>query len=334
MSSASTSTPERFPALPMSLPYFLGCPSWNEPAWRGTFYPRRPASRRLPWATTAASSTPSRAIPLSTPAPTPKPCARWAQTMPAGFRFCAKFPRDISHEGDLRGRLEAAGDFLELLAPLGVSVSPLWLQLSAGFGPERLGELAAWLDAFAERRLAVEVRHPAFFAKGEEERPLNRLLRERGVERICLDSRALFGCRSDDPAVLHAQSKKPRVPIRPAAFSDTPQVRFIGGPDLPANRGRSPCALGRQGGRLDRAGPDALRIPPYPGQPPCRPAGPALPCPAAPAPAGFAGAVRADPGPGSGATGPALSTAPNCAWRRAGEGANLLLPVRPRSPPP
>ncbi|WP_239501322.1 DUF72 domain-containing protein, partial [Streptococcus pneumoniae] len=66
--------------------------------------------------------------------------------MPAGFRFCAKFPRDISHEGDLRERLEAAGDFLELLAPLGERVSPLWLQLSAAFTPQRLGELLYFLD--------------------------------------------------------------------------------------------------------------------------------------------------------------------------------------------
>lgn len=84
--------------------------------------------------------------------------------------------------------------------------------------------------------MAVEVRHRAFFARGEEERQLNRLLRDRGVERICLDSRALFACMSTDHAVLHAQSKKPRVPVRPAAFTDHPQVRFIGGPDLEANQ--------------------------------------------------------------------------------------------------
>ncbi len=84
--------------------------------------------------------------------------------------------------------------------------------------------------------LAVEVRHPAFFAKGEQERALNRLLLERSVERICLDSRALFACRSDDAAVRHAQSKKPRLPVRPTAFSPSPQLRFIGGPDLPSNQ--------------------------------------------------------------------------------------------------
>lgn len=156
--------------------------------------------------------------------------------MPEGFRFCAKLPRDISHEGDLRDKVEATQAFLRLLEPLGGRVAPLWLQLPASFGPQRLGELADWLDTFSHRAVAVEVRNNAFFARGEEEKALNRLLHERGVERICLDSRALFACESDDPAVRHAQSKKPRVPVRPAAFSRAPQVRFIGGPDLDSNQ--------------------------------------------------------------------------------------------------
>ncbi|MBU1329590.1 MAG: DUF72 domain-containing protein [Gammaproteobacteria bacterium] len=217
------------------LPYFLGCPSWNEAAWRGSVYPAdlRPADRlehycRLFNAVEGNTTFYAR--------PAADTVARWAEVMPATFRFCAKLPRDISHEGDLRDQLAATRTFLELLAPLGARVAPLWLQLPASFGPQRLGELGDWLEAFASRALAVEVRHPAFFAKGDEERALNRLLHGLGVERICLDSRALFSCQSNDPAVLHAQAKKPRLPIRPTAFSQAPQVRFIGGPDLEANQ--------------------------------------------------------------------------------------------------
>lgn len=217
------------------LPYFLGCPSWNESAWRGGFYPAdlKPNDSLEHYCrvfNTVEGNTTFYARPDQ------DKLSRWAQHMPAGFRFCAKVHQDISHQGDLREQLDETRAFLDLLAPLGARVTPLWLQLPPQFGPSRLGELAVWLDAFCERRLAVEVRHPAFFEKGEEERALNRLLHERGVERICLDSRALFSCRSRDPAVLHAQSKKPRLPIRPAAFSDSPQVRFIGGPDLQANQ--------------------------------------------------------------------------------------------------
>ncbi|BAN50300.1 DUF72 domain-containing protein [Metapseudomonas resinovorans] len=217
------------------LPYHLGCPSWNEPAWRGSFYPAdlRPADTlehycRVFNAVEGNTTFYAR--------PSVETLQRWARTMPDGFRFCAKVPRDISHEGDLREQVDATAAFLQLLAPLAERLAPLWLQLPAAFGPARLGELAAWLDEFSQQSVAVEVRNPAFFDKSDAERALNRLLQERGVERICLDSRALFACTSRDPAVLHAQSKKPRVPVRPAAFSASPQVRFIGGPDLDANQ--------------------------------------------------------------------------------------------------
>ncbi|AYC32026.1 DUF72 domain-containing protein [Pseudomonas cavernae] len=216
------------------LPYYLGCPSWHEPAWRGLVYPpdARPADSLEHYARRFNAVEGNTTFYAR---PTPATVTRWAQLMPAGFRFCAKLPRDISHGGDLRAQGQATQAFLDLLAPLGPRVTPLWLQLPAAFGPQRLGELAAWLDEFQQRSIAVELRHPAFFARGDEERALNRLLHERGVERICLDSRALFSCRSDDPAVLHAQAKKPRLPVRPAAFSRSPQLRFIGGPDLRTN---------------------------------------------------------------------------------------------------
>lgn len=217
------------------LPYFLGCPSWSEPAWRGSLYPTGTASREFlahycRVFNTVEGNTTFYAR------PSPETVAQWAQRMPAHFRFCAKLPRDISHEGDLRDKLADVSDFLALLAPLGARLSPVWLQLPARFGPERLPELAAFLAQFPSAQpLAVEVRHLAFFAKGEEERALNRLLLAQGVERIALDSRALFSCRDATPAVLHAQSRKPRLPIRAAAFTSVPQVRFIGHPDLAAN---------------------------------------------------------------------------------------------------
>ena len=151
----------------VSLPYYLGCPSWNEAAWRGSFYPRELRSADY----LAHYGGIFNAVEGNTTfyaRPSAETVQRWAETMPPGFRFCAKFPRDISHEGDLRERLDAAGDFLELLAPLGERVSPAWLQLSAAFTPRRLGELLYFLDELSPRRIAVEVRHPAFFDKGED----------------------------------------------------------------------------------------------------------------------------------------------------------------------
>ena len=215
------------------LPYFLGCPSWSENAWREYLYPAeaRP-SDFLGLYCQVFNAVEGNTTFYARPAPAT--LERWAQIMPAHFRFTAKFPGDISHADDLRQQCVAAHTFINLHKPLGARVAPYWLQLPASFGPARLGELVAFIDE-VDVPLAVEVRNKAFFAKGEEERLLNRLLLDRGVERICLDPRALFSCTSRDPGVLHAQSKKPRVPPRPAAFSQSPQVRFIGHPELAAN---------------------------------------------------------------------------------------------------
>lgn len=216
------------------LPYFLGCPSWSEPAWRTSLYPETArAADFLPLYGQLFNAVEGNTTFYARPSV--DTVQRWAALMPAGFRFCAKLPRDISHAGDLREQLAAADDFRRLLAPLGARVAPFWLQLPASFGPQRLAELCAFIEHWAGPGLAVELRHPAFFARGEEERALNRLLLERAVERICLDARALFSCLAQEPAVLHAQAKKPRLPVRPTAFSQAPQLRFIGHPELAAN---------------------------------------------------------------------------------------------------
>lgn len=215
------------------LPYYLGCPSWSELAWRDHLYP----ADAKPTAFLQLYGQVFNAVEGNTTfyaQPAPATVAKWATSMPEHLRFTAKFPREISHGGDLRDLLPAAESFVQLLRPLGGRVAPFWLQLPATFGPQRLAELVAFIDEL-QQPVAVEVRHPAFFARGDEERVLNRLLMGRQVERICLDPRALFSCTDQSAAVLDAQAKKPKVPPRPTAFSQCPQVRFIGHPDLPAN---------------------------------------------------------------------------------------------------
>jgi len=217
----------------LNLPYFLGCPSWNESAWLGSLYPAAtPAAEFLARYCAMFNSVEGNTTLYAWPSEAK--VERWASLMPEDFRFCAKLPREISQADNLHGVLDLALAFRQLLAPLGARVTPFWLQLPASFGPGRLGELAGLIDGFGAP-LAVEVRHRAFFERGEEERALNRLLLDRSVERICLDSRALFSCHSQDSGVLHAQSKKPRLPVRPTAFSEAPQLRFIGHPQLEAN---------------------------------------------------------------------------------------------------
>ena len=214
------------------LPYFLGCPSWSENAWREGLYPQnaRPADFLSLYAQ-VFNAVEGNTTFYARPAPTT--VERWAQSLPERFRFTAKFPRDISHGGDLRQQLHAADDFLQLLRPLGARVAPFWLQLPASFGPQRLAELVSFIDTL-QRPLAVEVRHPDFFAKGEAERALNRLLMDKGINRIMLDSRPLFSVPASlaakNAALVDAQGKKPRLPVHLLATANSPVVRLIGLP--------------------------------------------------------------------------------------------------------
>lgn len=128
-----------------ALPYYLGCPSWSEAAWRATLYPQdtRPTeflSRYTEVFNAVEGNTTFYARPSE------QTVARWAQVMSAHFRFCAKLPRDISHSEDLCQQLDEVTQFRQLLAPLGERVAPYWLQLPASFAPSRLAELAAFIE--------------------------------------------------------------------------------------------------------------------------------------------------------------------------------------------
>lgn len=99
------------------LPYFLGCPSWNDSAWRESLYHGLRPGDFLPRYAQVFNAVEGNTTFYAWPAA--DTIRRWAELMPADFRFCAKFPRDISHAEDLRVQLASARTFLELLAPLG-----------------------------------------------------------------------------------------------------------------------------------------------------------------------------------------------------------------------
>ncbi len=162
---------------------------------------------------------------------------RWAGQVPDHFRFTFKFPATVSHQGRLVDNIAPALDFIEQLRPLHQKLGMLMLQLPAACGPEQLDGLEQLLTALpAQFQYGVEVRHPAFFAKGEAERRLNRLLLERGANRIIMDSRPVFSCPPTTPALADAQQKKPRVPVHIIRTGPAPVIRFIGHPELELNR--------------------------------------------------------------------------------------------------
>jgi uncharacterized protein YecE (DUF72 family) len=99
-----------------------------------------------------------------------------------------------------------------------------------------LGELAAYLRALPrEHHYAVEVRHPAFFAGGADERAFDTVLREAGAERVNFDTVAVHASTANDPQTAESKRRKPRVPHRTTAIGPRPFVRFVGDPAVEKN---------------------------------------------------------------------------------------------------
>lgn len=214
---------------------YLGLPQWSHPAWPGQLLGMnaRPAEHLADYARVFNSVEGNTTFYAS---PTPETVQRWADAVPDHFRFSFKFPKEISHQSDLVSADKQVTAFIRLLAPLHDKLGLLKLQLPARFGPEGL----ARLDAFFARlpqdfTYALEVRHPDFFAKGEVERALNRMLMARGINRIMLDSRPLFSVPATTAAMIDAQGKKPRLPVHLLATGGAPVVRLIGLPQIEDN---------------------------------------------------------------------------------------------------
>lgn len=213
---------------------YLGLPQWSHPAWPGQLLGvgAKPAEHLAHYArvfNTVEGNTTFYA------SPTPETVRRWADAVPPQFRFSFKFPQAISHQSDLVSAGKQVADFIQLLAPLHDKLGLLKLQLPARFGPAGLPRLAAFFEGLPpDFTYALEVRHPDFFAKGEAERALNRLLMDKGINRIMLDSRPLFSVPASlaakNATLVDAQGKKPRLPVHLLATANSPVVRLIGLP--------------------------------------------------------------------------------------------------------
>lgn len=218
--------------------YHLGCPVWSNRDWIGSLFATGTKPKDFLRLYSAAFDT-VEGNNCFYGLPKPEVVQRWCEEAASGFRFCFKFPRAISHEQRLQSATTKTTEFLERLRPLAEAqkLGPSFLQLPPSFGPEALSTLRDYLLALPrEFQYAVEVRHPAFFTKGEEERQLNRLLFDLAIDRVMLDSRALFSADPVDADTRTAQGKKPNLPVHAISLGPRPFIRYIGHPVIEANR--------------------------------------------------------------------------------------------------
>ncbi|WJV55635.1 DUF72 domain-containing protein [Prodigiosinella aquatilis] len=214
---------------------YIGLPQWQHPAWGRLGL--RDLADYARYFNCVEGNTTFYALPSS------DVVLRWRDMTHDNFRFCFKFPATISHQASLRHCQQEVLQFFHCLEPLAARIGQLWLQLPATFGPDRLDDLWQFMAALPQSFSAdasgfsygVEVRHPLFFAKGDDERRLNQGLHQRGINRVILDSRPVHHAVADSAALREAQRKKPKVPLHVVLTANQPLVRFIGNEDLTDN---------------------------------------------------------------------------------------------------
>ena len=214
--------------------FYIGCPIWGYKDWVGNFFPARtPAGDFLRLYSrifsTVEGNTTFYAIPGA------ETLARWRAETPPTFRFCPKIPRDISHTRALEETREPTLAFVKRMQGLGERLGPMFLQLPPQFSPAQLQQLATWLSFWPEEvRLAVEVRHPAFFEK-EAGLALNTLLNEHQAARVIMDTRPMRTGPAEEQDMLQARERKPDLPVHPAITADFVFLRYIGHPRSEVN---------------------------------------------------------------------------------------------------
>lgn len=211
-------------------PIHLGCPVWACPHWAGKVYPARtPRKDWLAWYSSTFNTVEGNSTFYALPSI--ETAKRWASQVATGFKFCLKFPREISHELQLVGATGATETFLRVIEPLAEAncLGPTFLQLSPGFGPDRFETLASYLKSLPQdMKWAVELRHFDWFDQGDNEHRINDLLSDMQIDKVLFDSRPLYQSPPDDEIERASQGRKPRTPIRQTVTGQHPFLRIVG----------------------------------------------------------------------------------------------------------
>ena len=110
--------------------------------------------------------------------------AKWAASVPDGFRFSVKLPRSITHERRLLDCEEPLAAFLDEVEGLGEKLGCLLVQLppSLEYDASRAGAFLALLRVLHDGPVALEPRHATWFT-----RPAAGLLAGYDVARVAAD---------------------------------------------------------------------------------------------------------------------------------------------------
>lgn len=159
---------------------FVGCAGWTLPAAVSAAFP--PEGTHL--ARYAGRFTAAEINSSFHRAHRPATYERWAASVPEGFRFSVKLPKEITHTRRLEETDATVGEFLEQISGLGERLGCVLVQLppSLEWEEERARAFFGGLATRHSGAVAVEPRHPSWFTSAAD-----RLLEEWRIARVAAD---------------------------------------------------------------------------------------------------------------------------------------------------
>ncbi|MCE0461330.1 DUF72 domain-containing protein [Pseudomonas uvaldensis] len=174
-------------SLPSPSAFYLGCAGWSLPREQWPAFPNEGThlqrySARFPAVEINSSFyRPHR----------PATYAKWADSVPPGFRFSVKVPKQITHERRLRDCEGLVDEFLGQCSQLGEKLGCLLIQLPPSLAFEATAE-GAFFKALRDRyqgHAVLEPRHPSWLAEH-----VTALLQDEHISRVAADPSPLPGC--------------------------------------------------------------------------------------------------------------------------------------------
>jgi uncharacterized protein YecE (DUF72 family) len=186
---------------------FVGPPIWSNKEWVGKIYPTTAKEKDFLYHYTRQFNT----IELNVThyqIPNETTIQRWKEAATPDFRFCPKWPQEISHERQLRGCEPLTQAFANAVLGLGTHLGTTFLQLGPYFDPRQSSFLEIFLRQLPPQfPIAVEFRNPDWFTDANCWMDTLQMLHELGVGTVMSD---VAGRRD----VLHLSLSNPTFTLR------------------------------------------------------------------------------------------------------------------------
>jgi uncharacterized protein YecE (DUF72 family) len=149
---------------------YVGAGVWGSPTWAGKLFPAKAS------AATYRQYYPQHFNTIELNAThyniySPEVIQKWAAPAHGkDFKFCPKFPQQISHQSGFKNADELTAAFLHNIAVLKDQLGPVFLQISESFSPIYKEDLLNYLAHLPKTfPFFLEVRHPAWFSQNNQE---------------------------------------------------------------------------------------------------------------------------------------------------------------------